>query len=621
MLFAKSIIRILVLAAAGLSVAACQYSPDMTERTLSYNQSVVDSTKELFLLNAVRDSRHDLVLYSRNVSDTATSTIAPSTTLTDADPLGRSLSIGRTVGGPSNGAIVTTLATAAKGLAATLSATETNQLTLQNLDDQASMTGLLSAVDLKYFDHFSKEGWNFEELFLMFTSDIRVNRAALYNMPAAMKAYCENVDRNPQPGARSGEHPYCKYFSRAPTDKPNGFAWGHFHPQCFGHALTGPAADPLGFDRMAKNDKGFFSSKATSMTPDEARQIVVLVNDPALDGEVPKPNADGTMPDLIPKEPRKAQRTFTCFQEVARMLFAFDLVVAPKPPKLLYEIDAKVAGSNPRYLADLTQQSLDVAFVTVTNKTEKGTHRIVGVCKAGDSFGFQITTDPATNDLLDLSAPQGATEHPSAPDENRLQVFYEHPASNHPDPGATPAPATVDCASLAAAADAKAAKPVDPDAKPTFDSTKAIGSVSFTARSLEGMVYYIGQNIRRTVHLNYRQPVRYLNAAQEANQPYEEILFWVDTGFNPIADTVASVRDEGIFYSVPQLCGHGEIRHDPAYVPDDDRNTEPGRAPVCSWESPDHASPQILSLLNEIWGLQKSAASLPVTPTVTLIGH
>src|ERR1700722_12112818 len=58
--------------------AACQYPPDMLDRTVAYNRTVANSTNQVLLLNIVRASQRLPTYYSRLEGDASSLGLTPS---------------------------------------------------------------------------------------------------------------------------------------------------------------------------------------------------------------------------------------------------------------------------------------------------------------------------------------------------------------------------------------------------------------------------------------------------------------------------------------------------------------------------------------------------------------
>src|ERR1700689_2833946 len=70
--------KALMLLAVLVGCAACQYSPDMLDRTLAYNRTVANSTNQVLLLNIVRASERLPTYYTRLEGDAASLGLSPS---------------------------------------------------------------------------------------------------------------------------------------------------------------------------------------------------------------------------------------------------------------------------------------------------------------------------------------------------------------------------------------------------------------------------------------------------------------------------------------------------------------------------------------------------------------
>ena len=573
----------LVLCVVSILIGACQYSPGIEDRTLEYNRAIAGSTNALFLLNALRASDREPTYYTRNQSNTATGTVTP--TISSTFPWGSTPTLTKTIA-VSSGAVgattgFTTVNTVARALARsaltlTPSLTETsqNQLTLANLDDQPSMNGLLSPVSTQIMFEFGREGYNLEELLLLFISGIDIPVSTLQNIPYALKLHCK---QNP--------NYYCDYFASLEEKQPHSNA-------CFYGKTTTALVDLVD---AADIETRILRARKSDQAPN-----VWLRNDPALDE-----NLNGTV--------EHDTKTFTCFHIVLRALLALDLKqTSSKSHEALYRLPAEWLKSNPRYFADLTQQGLEVASAPSGKRTPDE----IGVCKSADTFSFAIGSENNVRAALGLfkvdkyGHPEDSTEYKpnacasastiSKEPQIEIEAGISTPGNKKSKSG------QVDCASKVACWGF------------TDDGASEPAKIILEPRSLEGMVYFIGQIIRRTrLKESGRDPalrdlpgVLFLNPADTPTYaPYEEELFRVDTKA-PISGSIVSVEYKDNTYYIPDLC-----------EPSKDSQTvkiQPIEA-LCQQELPYHASPQILTVLNQIWGLNKSAATLPVAPTVTVI--
>ena len=83
---------------------------------------------------------------------------------------------------------------------------------------------------------------------------------------------------------------------------------------------------------------------------------------------------------------------------------------------------------------------------------------------------------------------------------------------------------------------------------------------------------------------------------------YDEQIFHVEKG-SPSDGAIAVASSNGDTFYVPRLCP----------------GLPTNRKDVCSYEYPDHASAQVLTLLNQLWGLNKTQATAPIVAPVTVI--
>lgn len=155
----------------------------------------------------------------------------------------------------------------------------------------------------------------------------------------------------------------------------------------------------------------------------------------------------------------------------------------------------------------------------------------------------------------------------------------------------------------------------------TTDETKArpisLGElkIAVDVRSFESVVYYLGEVVRTSrgdaasgsppyvVRVLGRQPADF-----EHHSRYEETLFDLRRGSPEQA--VMTVRDDnGRSNWIPAFC----------YAPSPPRPDAAEAARLCSDEYPDHDTLTVLSLVNQIWGLQKEPSSAQ-QPILTLGG-
>ncbi|HTQ12624.1 MAG TPA: hypothetical protein VMH86_02015 [Rhizomicrobium sp.] len=507
--------HILALMGSLVALGACSYSPGIVDRTVSFNRGVAESTNQLIVLNALRASKRNPTYYSRLTGDTTTSTAAPS--LSSAIPWEPTKAITSTFLPPSPipTGISRVLTKNPLSLTPGLTLTEGTQLALSNSDDQASTTGLMTPVSLQLYAYFRSEGFNAEELGLLFFGSVALTDDQRQALATAMTRKC---------GA-----------------------------QCAADLDACPVPDA----RLFANDPALFEA-----TRDRKAE-------------------DG-----------RTYTNFRCFHAILNALLKLGLKPQSKSSHaFLYSVPESGALRNPRYLADLSQQGLEIA--------PDGQN--VAVCKKSDDIALQL-------DALDASIdPDGSLSRRLGLNDSK-----PHPDAGPPSAGAAPsfagtafvtaASKPLDNPCLQAMKDAAAKK--KGGGKNSASEAAEVKAIGFSQRSLEAMVYYLGEIIRRDADQtnatgvsggDSASAVTFTNTAN-ASSSYQEALFSVRRG-DPSPGAIVSVSYDDQNYYVPALCAEDN----------------------CSEELPDHASAQVLTMLNQIWNLQKTTVAAPIVPTVTVV--
>jgi hypothetical protein len=597
----STLLRALGFASAAIALGACQYSPGIADRTISFNRAVAESGNQLILLNAIRASKRNPTFYSRLAGDNTTSTVTPAIGSSIPFIGTRSVQItpATTVGGAATA--VTTLGRAVSSVTPGLTITEQNQLTLTNMDDQPSITGMMTPVPMQIYQFFQNEGFNSEELLLMFMGNVTLSEPQLRNLPNAVAVHCASSYATSPSTA-------CKYYfgEAPPYDYARGNDADHhkkFREADLVHQFDGkpvPIISSSCYDRHGQNPSvsdekhGEISSvdpsyelasyKSYLRQRKDAYDLYVHYKSTPDAEKYPAPAPDPSYSfsndpayfryaGTPPSRPDAGKfRDFICFQQVERALLALGLHPASSPKHdALYQLPADMAKNNPRYFADLTQQSLEVA---VTDKA-------VGVCKKTDQILLQMDKDNYIAYALQLKLPADSrgpsSEAYAPPSPGITDVALAPEASAEQDP-------LQGCKS-------KIAQLIAPK------DSLSLPAIGFSQRSLEAMVYYIGQIIRRQVALKVDTPVYFVAGADDDGNAREEELFRIRTGA-PTDDAIVQVDSGGETYYVPSICEGDD----------------------CSFvEYPNHASPQILTMLNQIWGLEKTATALPTVSNVTVV--
>jgi hypothetical protein len=308
----STVLRALAFAGATILLTACEYSPNTVDRTIAFNRAVAESTNQLILLNAIRSSKRNPTYYSRLSGDNTTSIVAPG--ITAMLPFIGTKSVTDTIskGSTHGSSIATAVARAVPSLTTGLTITEENQLALVNSDDQGSITGLMTPVPMQVYQYFQSEGFNREELLLMFLGSVTLTEAQLEELANLASAHCSEVPSFPM-------NTWCANY----IDQTRPSA-----------AIDSKAVIPS--DCLDPNSLTDAQKVKTS---------AVFVNDPALS------NSAGF-------------HNLACFQSVERALLAVGL--RPKSittHTVVYRVPLETARNNPRFLADLSQQGLEVAFL------------------------------------------------------------------------------------------------------------------------------------------------------------------------------------------------------------------------------------------------------------------
>ena len=127
--------------------------------------------------------------------------------------------------------------------------------------------------------------------------------------------------------------------------------------------------------------------------------------------------------------------------------------------------------------------------------------------------------------------------------------------------------------------------------------TAAKVSVDLTTRSFDGMVYFLGE-VLRARHERGAAGDTTVWAWNSATKRYTIwSLYLAQTG-EVSGDGMVTVKFEGKRYTIPSACSDTETCLDPERQ---------------------HRSLQVLALLNQIWGLQKETAEMPIVPTITVV--
>jgi hypothetical protein len=590
--FKSFLSRTLILVATGAITAACQYSPDMADRSLSYNRSVAISTDQLLLLNIVRSAQRLPTHYSRLEGDTAAAGLTPSFSLTQPFGHGRTLE-----SDVASGALTlkdTAALSAISGLLG-LQGSESNSLNLQTLDDQKYQLGIMSPVPLKYFKIFVDDGYPPDLLAHLFVNRIRFQKSLLAKIDAAVRERC---------GQLTSVSPEVLVV----------------HACASRYDLAAGLRPPPGGQTASGDGPSLVECMPDGVKENATIAAVDFMNDPA--HIIDNPNA---------KEP-------ACFETAVLDLLILGITVNSKPNDSYKFVDGPISqklATDPHFRAQVIQQGYTVLPAVMSDDSLAKDQFVV--CQKSDAGGDFVLTFPA---------PTASTTKPSLPRQrhNRRQ----------PAGGIAPL-ASANVVSMAGHEEGPAQRALDADLREHTDSgapivkvnaverkcqpdTKAAGDgtplsqfllnprkIEFTSRSFEAMVYYLGEVARAEMEYEGQSATSAASAGEAPRpalvrvmgRPGRQNYYW-DTMFliskRLSSDDVAvSVRDDAASilgvedvseyaYAIPKPCVTG---HRPF--------TEPltNRQKPCSLQHPDNESLVVLTLLNQIWGLQKEQTATP----------
>jgi len=493
--------RIAVIVAAGLCVAGCAYSPGLVDRAVAFNKAVASSTNELLLLNALRARERLPTYYTRVASDSANTTIQPTASL--AIPFGPG-SVQKGFSSQFNIGMATQ-----------------SQLSMQNLDDQKFMRGVLTPVPVDVLSFYLQQGWPPELVLMTTVSRITVPKDAMEPLMTAFEDQC----------ARSSAMDYCN------------------------NAL------PAGF-----------------VAPAGGQYVVVQLRNCVRDLEDGQSDDQNTLD--FENYPGSAGQA-SCFQWMLRLLIALDPV--PRSAASYQVVARDVPSGDLKGISAIMGMNSSSAGVGQGKSSfvvvEDGKHRFT-VCKKKEISSLA---------LLHFKGKVAAGANPvahdgggSTADQGDISVQMGAAPAKAPECGALPKHKAKGEAMIAAAAPEQA-------------------QVRLTTRSLEGMIYYLGEVLRAEsgaagdVSQAEGTTVWAWNRIRHRDMVWG--LFVAESGRAP-SDSPISVDFEGSTYFVPSECSDTQ---------------------ACPDLQHRHRTLQVLALLNEIWGLQKEAAQMPIVPTVTVV--
>ncbi|MDE2133174.1 MAG: hypothetical protein KGJ49_01080 [Alphaproteobacteria bacterium] len=309
---------------------------------------------------------------------------------------------------------------------------------------------------------------------------------------------------------------------------------------------------------------------------------VEFANDPAQEILPPGSSADRT----------KIPHHQMCFEMLLQDLFVLGLDIAPGGNLSSEVVDAHVpakVANDPNFRLEMVKQGTKIVNLP------DGKSAVLCRSKP-DKVAFTLAFDRKQNTALaglasKLTDDLEATRQSGADDDNSGACAR----NDKPRPEARKAHAAkADRAPGAQSDDTKPIRLVSKD-------------IAFTERSFEGMIYYLGEIVRADESgVDPASIVRvHGRNSTVTGVGYTESMFYASSALD-LADAALSIKaDSGKEMRLPKLCPLS-IRLAPL-------KADGGG---CSVEYPDNESIAVLSLLNQVWGLQKEYTGPPAQPVI-----
>lgn len=515
-MLAGNIARVAALSCVTLAMSGCetanQFSPEMTDRALAYNQAVAVSTNQLLLVNIVRASEREPRYFTRFGSNLAQAGFTGSLALT--------LPIAELNGGTSVGSI-----------GATPGASTGNTVTLDNLDDRKYQVGANAPIDGTTVEEYWHQGLQPDVLGLLFLDTISVPVAEFDTLNAQAIVLCDTAKR-----------PTVSRF-------------------CF---TLNVALNP---QKPGKTLKLSDCVAGAPRTRKGSADYVVFINDPSWDSY-----GGETHPE-------------TCFVIVLRTLLALGLhPVDNKSASVVAKDIDDTISKDAHFRTEMIKASLSV-------KVEKGNKS--SVSKQNSSTVFEL--EPDVVEALANAADCGIFDK----SQDFAGLFAS--ADDRDALGYTQTPAKTP----AAGCDHHDAK-----VKAALGDLK----IDLHIRSFESVIYYLGEIARSEAAGENYVAVPVLGRSPwskpSADSIYEEPLFDVESGAPHANAPVVTRDDHGAAYWIPDFCDTDSTRAS--------NIARAAKVPACSTEYPNHESLTVLTIINQLWGLQKEPDGNAATPTVSI---
>jgi hypothetical protein len=551
----KASARISVVCLAAFSTG-CSYSPETLDRTLAYNEAVSQSNNDILLYNIIQASQRYPTQYSRLEGNTAITTLTPQLQLTA--PLSHSSQIQYGAAGALATAQITN---AAASFVPQLQATVTNQLQLQSLDDQKYIAGMMTPIKPSYYQYFQNAGWTPETVGLMFIESIDIDAVGMKLVHDKASSRCDQkldyLGTELCNGIKQPISTLCWGAKWAPSD-PDGNTCTRIG------SLSDLRPDGTRVDVSSTTFLDYCLAPGTDRT---------FLNNPAL------PSTNG-LPGTA------------CFETALRALIVLGLEVSDKPAKQkMSVVETGIPATlrrDPGFVSTLLTNGLTTADI--------GNGKIA-ICKSSQA--------PVAGGTSNASSPSSAPPAGSVQSSDSDFDVKQLPTAK----GVTGLP-EVQCK---AAYDAiNAPETIHSEDKSIISGSVPNGylkdvhsensegtpyKIAISRRSTEGMIYYLGEMARVETSSSSGSVARSAEMYAKEGVP----LFLVRRGPPPRSELI-SAQFGGATYYIPSPC----LEENCSERPD-------------AFEMPLHRSHDVLTLVEQMWGLQKEASAIPAAPAVTVI--
>ena len=458
---------------------------------------------------------------------------------------------------------------------ATPQGTLQNSITIDNLDDKKYQDGAMESVKLEKLQQFWNQGIQRDLLGLLFISTIDLPSAELPMLRRALNNFC---------------------------------ATNGFRNEYCGSDKSLARAEGISSDQI---ETCWLPNSALTFTH-EGVERVRYVNDPAAD------NARAG-----------AHREF-CFQVMLRALIALGLQVQDQDSVTPVDKDTPAnVVINPKFRAEMIKLGLKIE----KNEILKEGVGLAQVCKVlrlkrakvcvGQARRLkQIQYSVTKKDTSKVFALDPVSVFDVRSDPNYVyranilrcddylssRVDVDDDSFCHTPPGAHETPEQT--RTRWKAIDRKYLKKITEDRIKAKVISLGDLKISLGERSFESMIYYLGEVVRAQDTKDSPYQVMVLGRQPWGmNSVYEERLFDLRRGAVDGEADISVSSDNGTQYWIPAFCT----------VLRGDRSDALGDAKQCSVEYPDHESLLVLTVVSELWGLQKEPSQEPVK-TVTVGG-